>query len=298
MDPSSLVCWLRQESSRRESSFMDSEITELEDNASGRIQVDLARNIDGLFDMPRRYAVRPNATGTDNSFFRPANIDIVITPCESSIKTDYEQAELRKKIIRKRRRISKSISWLCSCVNERRMRNAASSKNIIDARKLINNGSDMDLNAVDDRKRTALHISAANGADEFVRLLLENGASPNVKDINGNTPLHLAACSGFIPIVTLLLHYGGDISATDTNGRTPLHLVLSRQKMFQKSTRNEKSWSHDHLKRKAQLKDIADLLRECLMNKGSEKDKDEIALITERIPMLASNDEVSLLCDM
>ena len=75
---------------------MDSEITELEGNASGKIQVDLARNIDGLFDKPRRYAIRPNATGTDNSFFRPTNIDIVITPCENSIKTDYEQGVLKK----------------------------------------------------------------------------------------------------------------------------------------------------------------------------------------------------------
>ena len=274
---------------------MDSEITELEGNASGKIQVDLARNIDGLFDKPRRYAIRPNATGTDNSFFRPANIDIVITPCENSIKTDYEQGVLKKKIVRKRRKGYKSISWLCSCVNERRLRNAASGKNITEARKLINNGSDMDLNAVDDRKRTALHISAANGADEFVRLLLENGASPNVKDVNGNTPLHLAACSGFIPIVTLLLHYGGDISATDTNGRTPLHLVLSRQKMFQKSTGHFKHSSDDYLKRIAHLKDIADLLRECLKNEGSEKDRGEIAVLRERIPMLASDDEVGLL---
>ena len=279
---------------------MDADITEDEGNSLEAAHANLASSMDGLFNMPRCCAIRPHSTGTDNSFFRPANIDIIITPCESSIAADYQQAELKTKIARKHGRFSKflrkkkTLSWLCSFVNERRLRIAATNRDAMEARRLINIDGDMDLNAGDDRKRTALHISAANGADDVVRLLLENGASPNVKDLNGNTPLHLAACSGYIPIVTLLLHYGGNISATDANGKTPLHLVLARQKLFQKSATTETSGQYNHMKRRAQLKDIADLLRECLVNKGAEKDKEEMKVLSERIPTLSSVDEVGM----
>ena len=286
---------------------MDIDIAQEKSHFSSESHFGTVRSTDGLSDMPECYTdrqvVRPSSTIPDGLFFRHANVNIIITPCDNSISTEYQQAELRRKMIRRHRKISKLFRkkktkrWLNSYINERRLRSAASSKDKLEIERLITTDADMDLNACDDKKRTALHIGSAIGADDIVRLLLENGASPNVKDTNANTPLHLAACSGHIRTVTLLLHYGGDIYATDANGKTPLHLVLARQKLFQKSGGTETSRSYSHMKRRAQLKDIAELLRECLMKKGAEKDKEEIAMLTERIPVLSSDEEVYLLDD-
>lgn len=233
--------------------------------------------------------------------FRPVNIDIIITPCESTIEGEYEQGDLVKKLTGGRRRIAtshrkkKTNSWLNSYVDERRLRSAASNKDIDEAIRVLNKNADIDLNAGDDKQRTALHISAANDAEDVVRLLLENGASPHVKDVNGNTPLHLAACSGMIPIVTLLLHYGGDISATDSNGKTPLHLILARQKLFQKPSAKESIKRYDYMKSKAHLQEIADLLKEYLTKEGSYEERDGISMLSEKIPNLSSDAEVSLI---
>ena len=286
---------------------MDIDIAQEKSYPSSKSHFDTVRSTDGLSDRPGCYTdrpvVRPSSIDPDGLFSRHANINIIITPCDNSISTEYQQAELRRKMIRGHRQISKFFRkkktkrWLNSYINERRLRSAASSGNKLEIERLIATDADMDLNACDDKKRTALHIGAATGADDIVRLLLENGASPNVKDVNANSPLHLAACSGHIRTVTLLLHYGGDIFATDVNGKTPLHLVLARQKLFQKSAGTQTSRNYSHMKRRAQLKDIADLLREYLMKKGAEEDKEKIAMLTERIPMLASDEEVDMVHD-
>lgn len=264
----------------------------------GNMQMDMSGNLDGLVGVAKG---DPSRFGSDKqSFVYPVNIDIIITPCENNIEAEYEQAELMTKLCgtqRKKarsRRMKRTVNWLCSYVDERRLRSAATNKDSIEARRLLNKNADIDINAGDERQRTALHISAANGAEDVVRLLLENDASPNVKDVNGNTPLHLAACSGMIPIVTLLLHYGGDISATDSNGKTPLHLVLARQKLFQKSPKKDSTSRYDYQKRRAHLKDVVDLLKECLLKQGSIKEKEDILMLSGKISNLASDKEVYL----
>ena len=61
-------------------------------------------------------------------------------------------------------------------------------------------------------QRTALHEAALLGLDNYVYLLLQSGADPNVCDASERTPLGLAAQAGHLSIVEILLQ-GGTLSA-------------------------------------------------------------------------------------
>jgi len=48
------------------------------------------------------------------------------------------------------------------------------------------------VDTTDKERTTPLHHAALNGHLKVVRILLENGASTDVQDVNGNSPLDLA----------------------------------------------------------------------------------------------------------
>lgn len=61
---------------------------------------------------------------------------------------------------------------------------------------------------------TGLMYAAINGHYEVVKLLLENGANPNIKALNGGTALILASAKKEnTNIINILLDYGSDINA-------------------------------------------------------------------------------------
>ncbi|KAM3626084.1 uncharacterized protein V6R79_022278 [Siganus canaliculatus] len=76
---------------------------------------------------------------------------------------------------------------------------------------------------------TLLHFSAAKGKERCVRVFLEHGADPTVKDfIGGFTALHYAAMHGRARIARLMLEseFRGDIiNAKSNDGWTPLHVA-------------------------------------------------------------------------
>lgn len=94
--------------------------------------------------------------------------------------------------------------------------------------RLISSGS-IDVNQLDRDSRTPLHVAAANGFDEIVKLLLTKGAKVNVADIDGATPLLLAATSGNekgkADVAKTLLNAGADSSKLDSSGQSALHLA-------------------------------------------------------------------------
>jgi ankyrin repeat protein/imidazolonepropionase-like amidohydrolase len=57
-----------------------------------------------------------------------------------------------------------------------------------------------------------LHLAAANGEIERVKLLISEGADVNAKNNEGLTPLHCAARAGHKEIVGLLLAHGADVN--------------------------------------------------------------------------------------
>lgn len=101
---------------------------------------------------------------------------------------------------------------------------------------------------------TALIVAAFEGQDEVVKVLLSNGAKPNLTDENGNTALlasvsawvHLffetykknfnlklnhkkpqfrLYCRDKLSIVRILLQTGSDVNATNKDGRTAIHVA-------------------------------------------------------------------------
>lgn len=60
---------------------------------------------------------------------------------------------------------------------------------------------------------TPLHFAALGGHPEIARVLVANGADPNVADISGFTPLHLAAWGGSREAAAVLLEKGAKIDA-------------------------------------------------------------------------------------
>jgi len=86
-------------------------------------------------------------------------------------------------------------------------------------------GPSAQVNAVEIREKTSLHIAAAHGRDDIVELLLKYEADVNAKSDGGWTPLHNACEKGSEIIVRVLLEAGAEINAKLLNGMTPLHLA-------------------------------------------------------------------------
>ncbi len=68
-------------------------------------------------------------------------------------------------------------------------------------------------------------MAAFGGNVDVVKLFLERGADPNIKNKDGWTTLHEAAFSGHVNVVKLLLVYGADPTVKDKDGKTPLDLA-------------------------------------------------------------------------
>jgi ankyrin repeat protein len=60
-----------------------------------------------------------------------------------------------------------------------------------------------------------------------VRLLLDRGADPDYKDVDGRTPLWWAAWEGQDAVVRLLLNKGAELQSKDVDGQTPLSSCLA-----------------------------------------------------------------------
>ncbi|CAM9652027.1 unnamed protein product, partial [Ectocarpus sp. 12 AP-2014] len=73
-----------------------------------------------------------------------------------------------------------------------------------------------------------LHLGAAFGDAEVVRVLLAAGSSPTAKDNSGGTPLHMAAKFGCHDTALALLEHDKElVGAVNYQCETPLHIAVS-----------------------------------------------------------------------
>ncbi|OWY51284.1 hypothetical protein AALT_g4570 [Alternaria alternata] len=94
---------------------------------------------------------------------------------------------------------------------------------------LSQDGLDVNTKDTDPNKRTPLHLAAAQGMEEMVKILLAHpGIDVNSRDKSGETPLQAAAYNGYMQILVLLLaHPDTDVNSRDDKGIAVIHAVVS-----------------------------------------------------------------------
>lgn len=83
---------------------------------------------------------------------------------------------------------------------------------------------------LDSRHRTPLHWASFSGQRAVAEILLNAGADPRAKDLDGNTPLHLTAQQGHPSVAELLIQRKAPLNALNRHSRTPLALALQHQR--------------------------------------------------------------------
>jgi len=83
--------------------------------------------------------------------------------------------------------------------------------------------TDFNINIKDEDNNTLLHHACENDIHDSIKLLLNNGANPNIKeDSFGLTPLHWATEYEDMDMVKLLIENGADPNIPDDNGDKPI----------------------------------------------------------------------------
>ena len=89
------------------------------------------------------------------------------------------------------------------------------------AKLLIQNGAD--VNTKDINERTSIYLAAKNGHLSTVIFLVEKGADINIQDIEKMAPVNIAAQNGHLSVVKFLVQNGADFNIRGVEERTSIH---------------------------------------------------------------------------
>ncbi|NXA31967.1 AKD1B protein, partial [Eudromia elegans] len=107
--------------------------------------------------------------------------------------------------------------------DEREFQYAAKMNNLENMEKIFK--KNININAVDTLKRTALHFAVARSHVSAVDFLLHHKARVDIADQHGLAVIHLAAWSGNLDIMRKLVKAGADQKAKNEEGRNVLHFA-------------------------------------------------------------------------
>ncbi|KXH68775.1 hypothetical protein CSAL01_08533 [Colletotrichum salicis] len=85
-------------------------------------------------------------------------------------------------------------------------------------RRALANIRDVNINLPNDSGHTSIYLAAALGQSATLSLLVESGATINVKCGTHGSPLHAACFYGHLEVVKNLLHHGADVSCGPVYG--------------------------------------------------------------------------------
>jgi ankyrin repeat protein len=91
---------------------------------------------------------------------------------------------------------------------------------------LVKAGAGINSRSINRLKAAPIQSATARGHRRIVKLLLEHGAEPNIREQGGFTPLHAAAQNGDEELIRVLLYGGADLTIAGNNGKTALDLAL------------------------------------------------------------------------
>src|SRR5258708_4251558 len=94
------------------------------------------------------------------------------------------------------------------------------------AQLLLDHGASPNIRCID--VTDPLCIALGMGNEDLVQLLLKHGANPNTRDDIGQTLLHVSSKQGDPKATQGLLKLGVDVNARDDTGHTPLQVALER----------------------------------------------------------------------
>jgi uncharacterized protein len=96
------------------------------------------------------------------------------------------------------------------------------------ARLLLNKGASANVRSTNAMTNMPLHAAAAGRSLAVVKLLLEFGAASDAQQHGGWTALHAAAQNGDVPMAALLIENGADVNVRAENSQRPLDLALTK----------------------------------------------------------------------
>ncbi len=100
-----------------------------------------------------------------------------------------------------------------------------SNTNRLTSLKKLRTTARVNLDLTDDKGKTALMQSIANGNVEFASILIQEGADVNIKDNVGVTALMYSVTFGLPDVTLALIHRKADVNARDKHGISVLQLA-------------------------------------------------------------------------
>ncbi|XP_054707227.1 receptor-interacting serine/threonine-protein kinase 4-like [Uloborus diversus] len=126
--------------------------------------------------------------------------------------------------------------------------------------KLLTKKDPKQMETVDERGWTPIHVAAAHGHTEVVKFLALEGAHLAALDPSSYTPLHLAAMNGHNPCLEVLLSIGVDLDSITAEGFTPLHLAVMNVQL--ECIQTLLQWGSSLEKRDALGRNVQDMVEE------------------------------------
>ena len=90
---------------------------------------------------------------------------------------------------------------------------------------LVMAGASVNVPSNNELHAVPVQLSVVGGHASIVKMLLKNGAQPNVRARGGLTPLHSAAANGDVESIQLLILAGADLHVLNDDGKLPLDLA-------------------------------------------------------------------------